>query len=298
MSPVIIDRLGATTLLASGPTRALIMHSKKGMTMADQVGTIEALWRFPVKSMQGEQLDATEVSTSGLAGDRAYALIDATTGKVVSAKNPRLWPDILNCQARFLAPPHTGEDPPPVLITLADGTSVTSDAPDVDTVVSAFFGRKVLLARTAPAESTIDQYHPDVEGLDPAGHRNTTVEARIGSALFTEEGLPSPVPEGTFFDLFPVSVLATSTLDRLREVAPKSSIDERRFRMNVIVAATGPGIRRELLAGPPSGDRRRRHRRQASRSAVCDDHPCAAGSTARLQCAAHARPAQQDRCRR
>ena len=64
--------------------------------MAEQVGTIEALWRFPVKSMRGEQLDAIEVSAAGLAGDRAYALIDATTGKVVSAKNPRLWPNILN----------------------------------------------------------------------------------------------------------------------------------------------------------------------------------------------------------
>jgi uncharacterized protein YcbX len=210
--------------------------------MAKQVGTIEAMWRFPVKSMQGEQLDVTEVSTSGLAGDRAYALIDATTGKVVSAKNPRLWPNILNCHARFLESPRIGEEPPPVLITLADGTSVTSDASDVDTVLSTFFARKVLLARTAPADMTIDQYHPDLNGLDPAGHRDTTVDALIGSAWFAEEGLPSPVSDSAFFDLFPLSVLTTSTLDRLRELAPDSSIDERRFRMNVIVAATGSGF--------------------------------------------------------
>jgi uncharacterized protein YcbX len=78
------------------------------MAMADQVGTIAALWRFPVKSMLGERLDATEVSGSGLAGDRAYALIDTTTGKVVSAKNPRLWPNMLGCRARFLEPPQAG----------------------------------------------------------------------------------------------------------------------------------------------------------------------------------------------
>ncbi|MCA1821243.1 MAG: MOSC domain-containing protein [Pseudonocardia sp.] len=210
--------------------------------MAEQVGTIEALWRFPVKSMQGEQLDATEVSASGLAGDRAYALIDATTGKVVSAKNPRLWPNILNCHARFLKPPRIGEEPPPVLITLANGTSVTSDASDVDTVLSTFFARKVLLARTAPVDLTIDQYHPDVADLDPAGHRDMMVEARIGSAFFAEEGLPSPVSDSAFFDLFPLSVLTTSTLERLRELAPASAIDERRFRMNVIVAATGSGF--------------------------------------------------------
>jgi uncharacterized protein YcbX len=212
------------------------------MTMVEQVGTVAALWRFPVKSMLGEELDATEASSSGLAGDRAYALIDATTGKVVSAKNPRLWPNMLGCRARFLEPPRAGEDPPPVRITLPDGTSVASDAPDVDTVLSDFLGRKVRLARTAPTDLTIDQYHPDVGGLDPAGHRDTMVEARIGSAFFAEAELPSPVPEGSFFDLYPLSVLTTSTLERLRELAPQSRIDERRFRMNVIVAATGWGF--------------------------------------------------------
>jgi hypothetical protein len=111
--------------------------ARGGMAMADRVGTVAALWRFPVKSMLGEKLDATEVSGSGLAGDHAYALIDATTGKVVSAKNPRLWPNMLGCRARFLEPPRTGEDPPPVRITLPDGTSVTSDASDTDSVLSA-----------------------------------------------------------------------------------------------------------------------------------------------------------------
>lgn len=210
--------------------------------MVEQVGAIAALWRFPVKSMLGEELDATEVSSSGLAGDRAYALIDPATGKVVSAKNPRLWPNLLGCRARFLEPPHAGEDPPPVRITLPDGTSVTSDDPNVDTFVSNFLGRKVRLARAAPADLTIDQYHPDVEGLDPAGHRDTMVEARIGSSFFAEVGLPSPVSDGSFFDLFPISVLSTSTLERVRELAPHSRVDERRFRMNVIVATTGWGF--------------------------------------------------------
>jgi len=210
--------------------------------MVDQVGTVVALWRFPVKSMLGEELDVTEVSSSGLAGDRAYALIDATTGKVVSAKNPRLWPNMLGCRARFLEPPHAGEKPPPVRITLPDGTSVTSDEPDADTVLSDFLGRKVRLARAAPADLTIDQYHPDLDGLDPVGHRDTMVEARIGSAFFAEVGRPSPVPESSFFDLFPLSVLTTSTLQRLRELAPHSRVNERRFRMNVIVATTGWGF--------------------------------------------------------
>jgi uncharacterized protein YcbX len=60
--------------------------SSKRNDNAEHVGTIEALWRFPVKSMQGEQLDAIGVSASGLAGDRAYAPIDATTDREAYAK--------------------------------------------------------------------------------------------------------------------------------------------------------------------------------------------------------------------
>ena len=39
------------------------------------VGHVTALWRYPVKSMQAEALDAVEVSWHGLAGDRRWAFI-------------------------------------------------------------------------------------------------------------------------------------------------------------------------------------------------------------------------------
>ena len=53
-----------------------------------------AVWRYPVKSMLGETLDAAEVGPHGLRGDRAYALIDDEDGKVVTAKNPKKWPNL------------------------------------------------------------------------------------------------------------------------------------------------------------------------------------------------------------
>ncbi len=49
-------------------------------------GSVVALWRYPVKSMMGEELNAAEVSKAGLLGDRAYALVDGSDGKVASAK--------------------------------------------------------------------------------------------------------------------------------------------------------------------------------------------------------------------
>jgi uncharacterized protein YcbX len=121
-------------------------------------------------------------------------------------------------------------------------SSVRSDAPDVDAILSGFLGRPVRLERAAPEDFTIDQHHPDIEDLDPEGHRDTVTESKLGSAFFARAGLPSAVPVGAFFDLFPVSVLTTSTLDRLNELRPESQFDERRFRMNVIVSTQEPGF--------------------------------------------------------
>jgi uncharacterized protein len=210
--------------------------------VSEAVGAIAALWRFPVKSMPGERLDTAEVTERGLVGDRSYALIEVATGKVVSGKNPKLGPAMLGCRAEFTESPREGEQPPPVRITLPDGTSSTSDAPDVDATLSGYLGRGVTLARAAPEDFTIDQYHPDIDGLDPEGHRDTVTESKLGSAFFVEAGIPSAVPVGAFFDLFPVSVITTSTLDQLNELRPESRFDERRFRMNVILGTPEEGF--------------------------------------------------------
>jgi uncharacterized protein YcbX len=212
------------------------------MNSSEPVGTIRALWRFPVKSMLGEELDAAYLGEGGIVGDRAYAVRDRETGKVASAKHPKLWPNLFACRAAFVEPPRPGGELPPARIEFADGTSVMSDAADVDAVLSRFFGREVELARAAQNGYTIDQYHPDEENYDPEGHRDEVVEVGLGAAFFNERGLPSAVPEGSFFDLYPLSVLTTSTLHQLGELEPQSRFDARRFRMNVIVDTSGGGF--------------------------------------------------------
>jgi uncharacterized protein YcbX len=211
------------------------------MSGGEVVGLVARLWRFPVKSMVGEQLELAEFTEQGLLGDRTYALIDDDTGKVISAKSTRLYPDLLSCRAVFVEQPRFGHELPPVRIDLPNGTSVTSDADDVDRILPSFFKRNVTLSKAAPEDFTIDMYHPDVEGLG-TGHQDTTEEQKLGSAFFTEIGVPSPVPVGSFLDLFPVSVLTTSTLDKLSELQPESRFDERRFRMNLIVETEKPGF--------------------------------------------------------
>ena len=190
----------------------------------------------------GEELDAVDLSEGGVVGDRAYAVRDRETGKVASAKHPKLWPKMLACRAAFVDSTRPGDEPPPVRIELPDRSVVLSDAPDVDAILSRFFGRDVELGHAAQNGYTIDQYHPDEENYDPGGHRDEVVEARLGAAFFNEQGLPSAVPEDSFFDLFPLSILTTSSLDQLAELEPESRFDARRFRMNVIVETTGRGF--------------------------------------------------------
>jgi uncharacterized protein YcbX len=184
------------------------------------VGSILSLWRYPVKSMMGEELSATEVTQGGLLGDRAYALIDGTDGRVVSAKNPRKWPEMFYFRAALAEAPRTGRKLPPVRITLPDGTIVGSKQADVSQVVSKVLKREVKLSAAATRSATAEEYWPDMEGLE---HRNAV----------TDFGLP----EGTFFDCAYVHLLTTGTIDRLRMLYPDGRFEVRRFRPNIVVEA-------------------------------------------------------------
>jgi len=190
------------------------------MTTQGVVGSIVSLWRYPVKSMMGEELNATEVAKIGLLGDRAYALVDSSDAKVASAKNPRKWPQLFDFRAALADAPRTVVQVPSVRITLPDGTIVTSDQPDIDRILSNVLKRQVRL-ESALAEqrtATAEEYWPDIEGLD---HRDTV----------TDFGLP----EGTFFDCAVVHLLTTATLDRLRALYPDGRFEVRRFRPNIVV---------------------------------------------------------------
>jgi uncharacterized protein YcbX len=180
------------------------------------VGTVSGLWRYPVKSMQGEALDACEVGTLGLEGDRAWALIDQENGKVVSAKSPRRWPNIFEYRAAYAAGPG-GE----VTVTCPDGRSVSSGAKEADATLSSALGRGVHLSRSAPARAEIESYTPDIEGL---ARRGLTSDSQIAYAA-----------PGTFFDFSAVHLVTTSSLAALSAAYPRGQFDRRRFRPNLLI---------------------------------------------------------------
>jgi len=168
--------------------------------------------------MMGEELNAADIAERGLLGDRAYALIDPSNGKVASAKNPRKWGKLFQFKAAYVEPPRPGERIPPVRIALPDDTLLTSEQRDLDRLLSNVLGRDVTLRTPAPKAPSLEEYWPDMDGL---AHRETT----------TDEAMPSE----TFFDLAAIHLLTTATLERLRELYPQGRFEVRRFRPNIVV---------------------------------------------------------------
>src|SRR5271167_1157735 len=182
-------------------------------------GSIVSLWRYPVKSMMGEEINSSLVTERGLLGDRSYALMDLTTGKVVSAKNPRKWPGMFGFRAAYVEPPDMHEGIPPVRIVMPGGLSAVSTEANLDSMLSRALGARVSLQSKPPTSPKLEEYWPDVDDL---AHRETV----------TEEAMPLDM----FFDGAVVHILTTATLKQLQSVYPQGSFEARRFRPNLVVA--------------------------------------------------------------
>jgi uncharacterized protein YcbX len=99
------------------------------------VPSVTGLWRYPVKSMQGEALTGADIGSVGIVGDRQWAVVDVETELALTARRQ---PELLFASAAL-----DGDD---VVITLPDGTE-TSD----DSDLSAWLGHAVTLVRADPA---------------------------------------------------------------------------------------------------------------------------------------------------
>jgi uncharacterized protein YcbX len=170
---------------------------------------VRELWRYPVKSMQGAAVDTVDVTPGGIAGDRAWAVVDAASGKALSAKTVA---ELLQATARAV----DGE----VHIDLPGRAAIVAGTPECNDALSGWLARDVELRRAAADahasyEMTFDPPNDDAERF----------------------AIPSP--DGTFFDLAALHVLTANSLAACAHTYPDGEWDRRRFRANVLVSEHG-----------------------------------------------------------
>ena len=166
---------------------------------------IAEIWRYPVKSMLGEQIDHASVGPSGIQGDRRWAAVDAESGVSLSAKR---YPDLLRCRA------WTSDGD--VMVQLPDSRKLPISSDDVALGLSELLGRKV----TARSAETIE-----------------TIQHEFPTAVTEGEGEPflyEPKTEA-FVDCAPLQLLTTGTLTKLQRLLPDSLVHRARFRPNFLV---------------------------------------------------------------
>ncbi len=202
------------------------------MPDAGAAGTVAALWRYPVKSMLGEELAEADVTERGLSGDRARAVVDTATGQVGSAKEPRLWKRLLQCAASG-----AGGD---VVLDLPGGRRTSAADPAVDAELSALLGRPVTLRDTPPAAPELQRAVPEEVLRHGEDARVETVTLEMGEAA----------PPGTFFDYAPLHLVTRATLARIGALHPAGAVDAARYRPNLVLDLPDePGFAEDGWAG-------------------------------------------------
>lgn len=211
--------------------------------------TVGQLWRFPVKSMGGTPVDALGFDRRGVHADRLWAVRDVERDITASA---RKLPALLGCSARYATEPGPDAGPgnvPEVIVTLPDGTEVSSADPGIDGALSEVVGRDVRLT-ALPAAADVSLHRLSMKqsraGFAPSEVRRdfglTDTDALPDTSVFSAKQMLTlarfATPPGTFVDLSPVHVLSTTSLASLAGDGPPC--DVRRFRPNVVVDVTAP----------------------------------------------------------
>ena len=211
------------------------------------LGKVIEIWRYPVKSMGGEQLERSSLGELGIPGDRGWALRDEKAREIRGAKK---FPALLLCNARYLEEP-SGTLIPPAEIALPDGTRAQSDDPEAALLLSQLVGRQVSLWPRRPPED-LEHYRRRLPE-DPA-ERIRDLREMLGRledeplpdfSVFPREILEFTSPLGTYFDAFPLHFLTTASLRELARLNPEAVFDRRRFRPNFLIElepGTGTGF--------------------------------------------------------
>ena len=167
---------------------------------------VAELWRYPVKSLQGERLSLARVGAFGLDGDREWGILDAQTGHILSGRRA---PELLFGSARLV--PSGG-----VEITLPDGQVLSGPGARTDAGLSRWLGRSVRLVRADAVGAGVVEYFEDA--TDDASR-----------------ALTYAMPDGHLFDTLPLLLLTSGSIRAGQALHPDGVWNTRRFRPNVLI---------------------------------------------------------------
>ncbi len=180
------------------------------------LGRVKEIWRYPVKSMLGEQVPRATIDLGGVEGDRVYALRDVHDSSLISAKRVA---ELFGFHARLARSGMLG-------IEFPDGVLMAYEAPGLDARLSKVLGRQVTLVRLDDS---------DVERIG----MGATADSTEGEGYFeTSAG---------FHDSSDIHLLTTAQLEHVRPLYPQGDWDRRRFRPNLLISSA------EDAPGPTPG---------------------------------------------
>ena len=200
------------------------------------IGTVSALFRYPVKSMAGEALDALQIGPRGVPGDRAWAVRDEERGGIRGGKR---FPELMQCSARYTSEPPV-EGSIAAEVRLPDGTTALINDASVPDSLSNLVGSPLTVWPLLP-EDQLDHYRrgaPVLEDQEAEFRRmfgRTEDEPLPDVSKFPEFLMEFESPPGTYFDAFPLLLMTTESLAALAEAAPDQAFRVDRFRPNLLI---------------------------------------------------------------
>ncbi len=207
-----------------------------------RVGVIKEIWRFPVKSMQGDTIERCKVTQTGVAGDRRWAMRDEGRAEITWGKR---YPQLMLCSARYRAEP-SDDAITPVVITFPDGQTIGSDDARVNAKLSELIERDATLRAIEPA-SNLEFYKRHKPDEQVFLEEMTELFAREPGepvpemSLFPEVLMDHVAVPGTFFDNEEIHMITTASMDYMRRKNPGANWDIRRFRPNFYIE-TDPAV--------------------------------------------------------
>ncbi len=173
---------------------------------------LDAIWRYPVKSLQGERLSEATLDSSGLRGDRCWGVRDEATGKILTGRRE---PQLL------LAAASLADDGEPDIV-LPSGDRCRGIGPEIDAALSDWLHRPVRLVDAVGA---------------PRGHAEFFADATDD----TSPAIEWTMPPDRFVDSSPLLLLTTASLRAGAGLYPAGDWDVRRFRPNFLVDVDADG---------------------------------------------------------